>query len=181
MLFGSRQRAQRHQHIFLAHDQVGGVQGGQLEAMAVCDGVGGAGLDTVAAEYAAVVVNVVDLGVALGGGDAPLLGVLVGLDVDAIGGAGGGAEEAGHAFFQAIFVALQDVCPAVALFEDRAAQGAFAVRVVLNLRRLEDLPERDAHALGDAGEIAHNPHAVSIRRIPVWVQAARYATSGRPC
>jgi hypothetical protein len=60
-----RQRAHRHQHIVLAHDQGGGVQGGQLEAVAVGDGVGGAGLHAVAAEDAAVVVDVIDLGVAL--------------------------------------------------------------------------------------------------------------------
>ncbi len=80
---------------------------GQLEAVAVGDGVGGAGLHAVAAEDAAVVVDVVDLGVALGGGDALLGGVFGGLDVDAVGGAGRGAEKAGHALFQAVLVALR--------------------------------------------------------------------------
>jgi len=42
--------------------QVGGVQRGLLEAMAVGDGIGGAGFHAVAAEDAAVVVDVVDLG-----------------------------------------------------------------------------------------------------------------------
>ena len=65
-----RQGAERHQHVFLAHHQVGGVQRGQLETVAVGDGVGGAGFNAIAAEDAAVVVDVVDLGVALGGGDA---------------------------------------------------------------------------------------------------------------
>ena len=86
--------------------------------MAVGDGVGGAGFDAVAAEDAAVVVDVVDLGVALGGGDALLLGVLGRLDVDAVRRAGGGAEEAGYALLQAVLVALQHVLAAEALLQN---------------------------------------------------------------
>src|SRR5512135_933362 len=55
----------RDQHVFLAHDQVRCVQRGQLEAVAVGNGVSGTGFNAVAAEDAAVVVDVVDLGVAL--------------------------------------------------------------------------------------------------------------------
>ena len=128
-----------HEHVFLAHNQIGGVQRGELEAVAVGDGVGGAGLDTVAAEDAAVVVDVVDLGVALGRGDALLFGVFGGLDVDAVGGAGGGAEEAGDTLFQAVLVALQLVLAAEALLELGAAHGARAVGVVLDLGGLEGI------------------------------------------
>ena len=162
-LLGRGQRFDRQEHVFFAHDEVGGVEGGQLEAVAVGDGVGGAGFNTVAAEDAAVVVDVVDLGVALGGGDANFLGVLRGLDIDAVGGAGGGAQEAGYAFFQAVFVALQNVRAAIALLEDRSAQGALAVGIVLHLRGLKHLPEGDAHALDDAGDVAHDRHEASIR------------------
>ena len=165
MLFCRRQRAHRHQHVFLAHDQVGGVQRGQLEAVSVGDGVGGAGFDTVAAEDAAVVVDVVDLGVALGRGDANCLRVFRGLNINAICGAGRGTEEAGHAFFEAVFVALQNVGAAVALLEHRAAQGALAVGIVFHERGFEDLPKGDAHALGNAGDVAHNRHEASIRWI----------------
>ena len=42
-----------------------GVEAGEFEAMAVCDGIGWTGLDTVTAEDAAVVVDVIDLGVTL--------------------------------------------------------------------------------------------------------------------
>lgn len=145
------------------------------------DGVGGAGLDAIAAEDAAVVVDVVDLGVALRGGDALLSGVFRSLDKNAVGRTGGGAEEAGYALLQAVFVALEDVGSAIALLEDGPAQGAFAVWVVLDLRGLEDLPKGDAHALGDAGEIADDRHEASIRRIPLWVQlagCARYCHPG---
>src|SRR5579859_2068309 len=72
------------QHLFFAIDQTGGVEGGNLEAVAVSNGVGGAGLDAVAAEDAAVVVNVIDLGIALGAADAVLGGILGGLNINAI-------------------------------------------------------------------------------------------------
>ena len=132
--------------------------------MAVGDGVGGAGLHTVTAEDAAVVVDVVDLGVAFGGGDAGGLGVLRGLDVDAVRGAGGGAEEAGDALFQAVFVALELVLAAEALLELGAAHGAFAIGVVLDFGRLKHLAEGDAHSLGDGGGVFDDRHTGSINR-----------------
>ena len=82
--------------------------------MAVRDGVGGAGLDAIAAEDAARVIDVVDLGVALAGGDALRFGILGGFDVDAIRWACGGAQETADALFEAVFVALQDVNAAIA-------------------------------------------------------------------
>ncbi len=105
------------QHLLLAHDECGGVVGGQFKVVTVGDGVGGAGLDTVSAEDAAVVVDVVDGGVAFAAADAHLIGVLLGLDVDAVGGAGGGAEEAADAFFQAMLIALEDMLAAEALLK----------------------------------------------------------------
>src|SRR3990167_5239193 len=90
----------RSQQLFFAVDQAGDVVAGQLEAVAVGDGVGGAGLHAVAAENAAVVVNVIDGGVAFSGADAPLGGVVGGFDVDAVRRAGRRAEEAPHAFLQ---------------------------------------------------------------------------------
>jgi len=160
---GGRERRERDQHVFFAHDEIGGVQSGQLEAVAMGDGVGGAGFNAVAAEDAAVVVDVIDLGVALRRGDALLGGVFGGLDVNAIGGACGGAEEAGHALFQAVLVTLQDVGSAIARLEDRSAQRAFSVGVILHLSGREDLSKGDAHALGDAFDVAHNRHEASIQ------------------
>ena len=65
-------RRHRGEHVFFPLDQRGGVVAGGLEAVAVGDGVGGAGLHAVPAENAAVVIDVVDAGVALAAGDARL-------------------------------------------------------------------------------------------------------------
>ena len=92
-----------------------------------------------------------------------LLSVLGGLNIDAVGRARSGAEEACDALLKAVFIALEDVRAAEALFESGAPHRAFAVGVVLNLGRLQHLSEGDAHALGDGRDIAHNRHASSIR------------------
>ena len=109
VLFAGRKRRNWDEHVFLAHHKAGRVQRGEFEAVTMRNGVGWAGFDTIAAEDAAVVVDVVDLGEALGRGDALLFGVLGSLNVNAVGRAGGCAKEAGYAFFQAVFVALQNV------------------------------------------------------------------------
>src|SRR5277367_2319473 len=127
--------------------------------MSVGDGVGGTSLNAVAAEDAAVVVDVVDLGVALGTGDA-LLGSL---DIDAVRWARSRAEITGDAFFQPVLIALQNVRAAVALLQHGTARRAGAVRVVLNLGGLEDLPEGDAHSFADSRDVAHDRHGISIR------------------
>src|SRR6185437_6711002 len=131
--------------------------------MPVRDCIGWAGLYAVAAEDAAVVVDVVDLGVTLGGADALLLGVLSGLDVDAVRGAGRGAEETGDALLQAVFIALKLMLAAEALLKDGATHRSLAVRVILNLGRLKALTERDAHSLRDGSRITQNRHNSSIR------------------
>ena len=91
--------------------------------MAVGDGVGGAGFHAIAAEDAAVVIDVVDLGVALAAADADLLGILGGFDVDAIGGTGRGAKKTGHAFLHAVLIALQHVDAAEALLNFGGSSG----------------------------------------------------------
>src|SRR6185437_5621278 len=88
------------------------VVGSELEAVSVSDSVGGASFDTIAAKDAAGIVDVVDLGVAVGVGDAIVGGVFGGFDVNAIRGARGGAKKTGDAFFEAVLVALQHVNPA---------------------------------------------------------------------
>jgi len=94
-LVGSHVRWGRGQHLLFAVNQIAGIEGGQLKSVAVGDGVGGAGLHTITAEYASIIVDVIDLRVALGAGNALLGGVFGGLDIDAVRGAGGGAEETG--------------------------------------------------------------------------------------
>ena len=107
------------QQLFLAVDQRVGVVGGDFKIVAVGNGVAGAGFHAIAAEDAAVVVDVVNLGVALRGADAVVAGILRRLDVDAIGRAGRGAQEAGDALLQAIFIAAQNVDAAIAGFKMR--------------------------------------------------------------
>src|SRR5215470_10789404 len=72
------------QHHLLAVDQVGRVEGRQFESVAVRDRIGRTGLDTVSAEDAAVVVDVIDLGVAFGAADTVLLRVLGSFNVNAV-------------------------------------------------------------------------------------------------
>src|ERR1051325_100365 len=92
----------RHQHLLLTIDQRRGVIARDLESMPVSDGVGGAGLDTEPAKDAAVVVDIVNLGVALATTDSKLIGVFGGFDVNAVGWARRSAEEAGHALLKAV-------------------------------------------------------------------------------
>src|ERR1700759_895146 len=127
------------------------------------NGIGGGGFHAISAENAAVVVDVVDLGVAIGAGNALLGGVFVCLNIDAIGGAGRSAQEAGYALLQAIFVALQDVGAAEPVLKVSTPVGAGSVRIILYLGWLEHLAKRDAHSLGQSCYVAHNRHATSIR------------------
>jgi hypothetical protein len=129
------------EELLFAIDHGVDVVGSEFEAVSVSNGVGGAGFDAIAAEDAAGIVDVVDLGVTVGVGDAILGGVFGGFDVNAIGGAGGGAEEAGDALLEAVFVALQDVNAAVARLEMHGL-----VRIVLRGGLLEHGDERHFEA-----------------------------------
>src|SRR5215470_10788476 len=80
----SQMRRLRRQQLLLAIDQIGGVERSYLEAMTVSDGIRRACLDAISAENAAIVVNVVNLGVALGAADAVLSRVLSRLDINTI-------------------------------------------------------------------------------------------------
>src|SRR5581483_4680916 len=112
---------------------------------------------------ATVVVDVVDLGVALGRADALLGRVFCGLDVDAVGGAGGRAQEAGDAFLEAVLIALQLMLAAVAFLEDSSPQRPLAIGIVLDLGGGEALAKRDAHPFGDTSRVTQNRHSLSIR------------------
>ena len=160
--------------------------------MTMGDSVRRAGLDTIAAKDAAVVVDVIDLGVALGSANAIGLRVVGRFDVNAIRGAGGRAQEAGHALFQAVLVALQDVHAAKALLEHSSPVRTRPVGIVLHLRRLEHLAEGDAHAFSNGGDVFDDSHklnqytnlaAVPIRRAASAAtpnDAARAPQSRRP-
>src|ERR1035437_4146106 len=154
----------RDEQVFLAHHQCRRVQAGEFEAMTVSDRIGWAGFDAVAAEDASVVVDVVDLRVAFGGGDADALSVFRGFDIDAVGRAGGGAEETGDTLLEAVLIALELVLAAESFLKLGTAQRAGAVGIVFHLGRLEHLPEGDAHTLGDGCGVLDDGHRSSIRR-----------------
>ncbi len=102
-----RETRHRHQHVVLAHDQAGRVQRSQLKAMPMRNRIRRAGLDTVAAENTAVVVDVVGLRVAFAGRNPLLFRILCCLNKDAVRRAGRRAQKTGYALLEAIFVALQ--------------------------------------------------------------------------
>ena len=62
----------------------------------------------------------------------------------------------GHALLHAILIALQLMHAPEAILKMRAAIWPWPVRIVLHLGRLEHLAEGDRHALGDAGNVAHD-------------------------
>ena len=134
----------RSQHLLLAHHQRGRIEAGHFEAVAVRDRVGRTSFHAIAAENAAVVVDVVDLGVALAAADAHLLRVLRGFNVNAVRRARRGAQKTRHALLHAVGVALQHVHAAVAFLEFGRRVG-----IVLGHRGRHHLLEGDPHALGD--------------------------------
>jgi len=111
---GGRKRLQQ---LFLAVDKGVGVVGGDFKIVAVGNGITGASFHTVAAENAPVVVNVVNLGVALRCADAVVAGILGSLNVNAVCRAGSRAEEAGDALFQTILVATQNMDATITTFK----------------------------------------------------------------
>src|SRR5258708_10946799 len=102
-------RWHRGQHLLFAVHQVAGIKAGDLESVPVGDGVCGTSFHAVAAENAAVVVNVINLGVTLGSTYAVFVGVLLCLDIDSIRRTSCGTHEASDTLLQAVFVALQNM------------------------------------------------------------------------
>lgn len=152
-------RRLRREQLLLAIDQIRGIEGRELESVAMRNGIGRAGLNAVSAKNAAVVIDVVYLGVALGTADALLSSILGSFDVDAVRRTVRCAQEAGNTFLQPVLIALQDVNAAKTLLELRATQRPLTVGIVLNNGGLEHLLEGDAHAFGDGGDILKDRHA----------------------
>ena len=141
------------EHLLLTINQIAGVERGQLKAVTMRDGIGGAGLNAVAAENTSIVIDVVNLGVSFGATDALFRGVIGGFDINAVRWTIGGAKEASHTLFQSIFVALQNMGAAETGLNTCPAERTFSIRIILNGRGLEHLHEGDAHPLGDGGNI----------------------------
>src|SRR5450631_2234291 len=83
----------RGKHVLFAFDQRGSIIAGRFESMAVGNRVGGARLYAIPAENTAIVIDVVDLGVALAAGNPRGGSVLGGFDIDTVGRACRGAQE----------------------------------------------------------------------------------------
>ncbi len=112
--------------MFFAIDQGVDVVGSEFDAVAVSDGVGGAGFYAVTAENASGIVDVVGLRIALARRNAVGGGIFRGLDVDAIRGTGCGAEKTTYALFVAVLVALKNMDAAIAwLYGGRRVRKTF--------------------------------------------------------
>jgi hypothetical protein len=142
------------QHLFLAVDQIARVEGRQLKAMPMRDRVRGASLHAVPTKNTPVVIDVVDLRIALGATYPILRRVVSRFDINAVGRAIRRAQEARDTFLKPVFVALQYVCPAIPSLNARPAQRPLPVRIIFNRRRLEHLGKGNAHALGDGRDIS---------------------------
>src|SRR5208337_588060 len=161
-LIGSHVRRSRRQHLLFAVNQITGIETCQLKSMAVRNRIRRTSLYAIAAKYASIVVDVVDMSVAFGARNPFLGGVFRGFYVDAIGGAGGGTEETGHTLFQSVFVTLQHMHAAKAFLKLRAFQGAGPVGIVLDDGGLKHLLEGDGHPLSDGSDVFDHGHVLTL-------------------
>ena len=150
------------QHLLFAVHQIGCVEARQFESVTVGDGVSGARFYAVSAKNTAVIVNVVNLGVALGAAYPVLGGIFGRLNINAVCWAVRRAQEARNALFQAILVALQYVHAAISFLEFRSPQRTGSVRIVLHRRGLEHLHEGDGHAFSDGGDVLEDRHTYLV-------------------
>jgi len=151
-------RWSRGEHLLLAHDQIGRVEARQFESVAMRDGVRRAGLDTISAENASVVIDVVNPGIALRPADTVFGSILRCFNVNAIRRTRRRAEKTSHAFFQTVLIALQHMSAAEPRFQPRATQWPLTVRVVFHDRGIKHLPERDAHSFGNGRDVFQDGH-----------------------
>ena len=161
------------QHLLFAVNQIAGVERGKFKPVAMRNRVRRAGFYAISAENAAVVINVVNLGVALRAANPVLCRILRRLNIDAIRRAIGRAQEAGHALFQTILIPLQHVDAAEALLKLCATQRSVAVRIIFNLRGLKHLHEGDAHALGNGGNVLKDSHIDKYILPGLWRRSRR--------
>jgi len=151
LLQGGVSRRPRLEELFLAKEQRVYIVGGELNAVAVSNGVRGAGLDAVATKDAARIVDIVGLRVTLAGRDALRFGVFRRFNVNAIRGARRRAQIAGDALLEAVLVALQDVDTAIARLHARRD-----FRKILGGSFAEHGPQSDAKAFEERHErLAH--------------------------
>ena len=130
------------EELFFSINERVDVVGREFEAMAVSDGVRGAGFHAITAKNAPRIIDVVHAGVALARGDPVRIRVFRGFDVNAIRGTSCRAKEAANTFFKAAFVAVQNVNPTVARLKMNRL-----VRIVLRDRLTKHVAEGHTEAL----------------------------------
>ena len=150
------------QHLLFAINQIGGVEGRQLEAVSVGNCVGRAGLDAISAKNAAVVIDVVNLGVAFAAAHAFLGRIFGRFDIDAIAPGSWPRKENRRRIFpgrsrRAAERARRETAPEI--LRPATAPGH---RDNSPPGRLEHLHEGDAHALGDSGYVLQYRHTLLL-------------------
>jgi len=99
--------------LFLTVNQRINVVRGEFESVAVRDRVRRTCFHAIATKNASRIINIVDRSVAFARRNAMGIGIFRGFDVNAIRGAGRGAQKTADTFFQAIFVTMQDMNAAI--------------------------------------------------------------------
>jgi len=132
----------RFKELFFAVKQRVDVVWSEFDTVAVGDGVGRAGFDTVAAENATRIIDVVDLGISFAGRNAIGVRIFGGFDVNAVRGARGGAQKAAYALLVTVLIALQYMNAAITRLYAGRNFGE-----ILGRRRTENRPQCDAKAL----------------------------------
>jgi hypothetical protein len=146
------------EHLLFSVNQVARAESRQLKAVPMRDRIGGASLYAVSAKNASVVIDVVNLRVALRPAHAIFSRVIGGFDVDAIRGTIRRTQKTCDALFQPIFVPLEHMRATVTRLYARTAQRPFAVGIIFDRCRLEHLRKRNAHPLGDGRNVFEYRH-----------------------
>lgn len=137
----------RLEELFLPIEERIDVVGGQLDTVAMGDGVRGTGFHAVAAKNAARIIDVVNLGITFAGGNSIGVGILSCFYINAIRGARCRAQKAAHALLKTVFIALQNVNPTIAWLHTRGY-----VRKILGRRFAEHGLQRYAEAFKERYE-----------------------------
>jgi hypothetical protein len=117
------------------------IVGCQFDAVAVGNSVGGASFNTVPAENAARIVNIINACVTLTRRDSLGFCIFRSLDVNAICGTRSGTQKATNALFKAVLISLKYVDPPIA----RLHRGG-DIRKALRRRLSEHGTQRNAEA-----------------------------------
>ena len=135
------------QELFFAVNQGIDVVGSQLKSMPMGDSVRGTRFNAIATEDAARIIDVINAGVAFPRGDTRGIGVFSGFNINAIRRAGRRAKKTTNALFQAGFVAVQHVNPAIAGLKVHRLEG-----IIFRDRFTKHITEGYAESLNQRAE-----------------------------